>query len=125
MVYQDEVKDMNAAIQGVLTLHPTLAGIFCSNADMADLYLNLEKAEKSDSRAGGRGRHEAAAGGGSCRRGAGDCFPESVCHRISDHMVALRVSVEELPEEDKNVILEPVWIDAENIENPAFDSYIY
>ena len=38
---------------------------------------------------------------------------------------ALMASVEELPEENRNAILEPVWIDGENIENPAFDSYIH
>ena len=126
MVYQDEVKDMNAAIQGVLTLHPTLAGIFCSNADMADLYLNLEKAERSPTPVlvgvdGMKRQQEAVLAGEEL--GIVSQNPYAIGYQTI--WAALRVSVEELPEEDKNVILEPVWIDAENIENPAFDSYIY
>ena len=126
MVYQDEVKDMNAAIQGVLTLHPTLAGIFCSNADMADLYLNLEKAEGSPTPVlvgvdGTKRQQEAVLAGEEL----GIVSQIACAIGYQTIWAALRVSVEELPEEDRNVILEPVWIDAENIENPAFDSYIY
>ncbi len=49
IVYQDQVEDMTAAMQEVLDKYPQLDGVFCDNADIADLYLDMKKDETKDS----------------------------------------------------------------------------
>ena len=49
IVYQDQVEDMTAAMQEVLDKYPQLDGVFCDNADTADLYLDMKKDETKDS----------------------------------------------------------------------------
>lgn len=49
IVYQDQVDDMTAAMQEVLDKYPQLDGVFCDNADIADLYLDMKKDETKDS----------------------------------------------------------------------------
>ncbi|MFR6582474.1 MAG: substrate-binding domain-containing protein [Ruminococcus sp.] len=43
IVYQDQVDDMTAAMQEVLDKYPQLDGVFCDNADIADLYLDMKR----------------------------------------------------------------------------------
>ena len=43
-IYSDQVDDMEAAMQEVLEKYPTLDGVFCTNADITELY--LESGEK-------------------------------------------------------------------------------
>ena len=45
IVYQDQVDDMTAAMQGGSDKYPQLDGVFCDNADIADLYLDMKKDE--------------------------------------------------------------------------------
>ena len=37
VIYGDQVEDMEAAMQEVLDKYPTLDGVFCSNADVAEM----------------------------------------------------------------------------------------
>ena len=44
-LYTDQVDDMKTAMEDALRRYPDLAGVFCTNADVSDLYLDIEKAE--------------------------------------------------------------------------------
>ena len=48
IVYQDQVDDMTVAMQEVLEKNPQLEGVFCTNADISDLYLDMPKDETQD-----------------------------------------------------------------------------
>lgn len=42
-LYMDKVEDMQDAIESTFQSYPDLAGVFCTNADVSDLYLDTEK----------------------------------------------------------------------------------
>ena len=42
-LYMDKVEDMQSAIESTLQSYPDLAGVFCTNSDVSDLYLDIEK----------------------------------------------------------------------------------
>ena len=54
-IYSDQVDDMEASMKEVLEKYPTLDGVFCTNADITEMYLNLEKSDEHDAPALGRG----------------------------------------------------------------------
>lgn len=127
MVYQDQVTDMNAAMQAVLTLHPDLNGIFCSNADIADMYLNLDKADGSPDPVlvgvdATKRQQEAVLSGEEM--GLVSQNPYAIGYQtILRALAATRMENADTARQD--VILEPVWIDSSNIEDPACSSYLY
>ena len=45
-IYSDQVDDMEASMKEVLEKYPTLDGVFCTNADITEMYLNLEKSDE-------------------------------------------------------------------------------
>ena len=47
-IYSDQVDDMEASMKEVLEKYPTLDGVFCTNADITEMYLNLEKSDEHD-----------------------------------------------------------------------------
>ena len=46
-LYTDKVDDMETAMADVLNRYPDLSGVFCTNEDVSDLYLGLDKGEKA------------------------------------------------------------------------------
>ena len=46
-LYTDKVDDMETAMADVLNRYPDLSGVFCTNEDVSDLYLSLDKGEKA------------------------------------------------------------------------------
>lgn len=127
MVYQDQVTDMTAAMQAVLTLHPDLAGIFCSNADITDMYLNLDKADGSPDPVlvgvdATKRQQEAVLSGEEL--GIVSQNPYAIGYQtIWTALAATRLENADTAKQD--VILDPVWIDSVNIEDPACSSYLY
>lgn len=47
IIYQDSVEDMEAAMKEALEKYPDLAGVYCTNADISEMYLGLKKPENS------------------------------------------------------------------------------
>ena len=47
ILYEDQVEDMDAAMRQVLEKNPDLAGVFCTNSESTEAYLNLEKPSES------------------------------------------------------------------------------
>ena len=45
-VYADQVEDMSAAMQEALAQNPDTAGVYCTNADVSELYLALDQTEE-------------------------------------------------------------------------------
>lgn len=127
MVYQDQVTDMEEAMRGALTLHPDLAGVFCTNADIADMYLGIEKDREGTAPVfvgvDATERQQEAVRDGE-ELGVVSQNPYAIGYHTIWNAV-LAASPEANGEVQKDVILEPVWIDAANLEEPAYDSYIY
>lgn len=48
VIYADQVDDMETAMKEVLDKYPALDGVFCTNADVTELYLGLEKSDAGD-----------------------------------------------------------------------------
>ena len=48
VIYSDQVDDMETAMKEVLDKYPALDGVFCTNADVTELYLGLEKSDAGD-----------------------------------------------------------------------------
>ena len=53
-IYSDQVDDMEASMKEVLEKYPTLDGVFCTNADITEMYLNLEKSDEHGSQSGAK-----------------------------------------------------------------------
>lgn len=126
-VYTDQVEDMEAAMQEVLEKYPDLNGVFCTNADVSELYLDLEKEEDRQIVMVGvdatKRQVEAIRNGEE----AGTVSQNPYAMGYQTILTALNETApeEERLETEKNVLLEPVWIDSHNLEDPAYSSYIY
>lgn len=48
IIYSDQVDDMKTAMQETLDKYPELDGVFCTNADITEMYLDLEKSDEYD-----------------------------------------------------------------------------
>ena len=55
IVYSDQVDDMEAAMKEVLDKYPGLDGVFCTNADITEMYLDMDKSDGERSACSGRG----------------------------------------------------------------------
>lgn len=127
IVYQDQVEDMTAAMQEVLERYPKLDGVFCTNADISDMYLDMDKDETRDA--------VAMVGVDATTRQQKAIREGEEIGTISQHPYAIgyqtiwtamqttapkkSVSIE------RSVLIEPVWIDGESLDNPAYSAYLY
>lgn len=127
VIYQDQVEDMTAAMQEILEKYPKLDGVFCTNADIAEMYLNMEKDETRDAVAmvgvDATTRQQEAIRDGE-QIGTVSQMPYAIGYQtIWTAMQATApkksVSIE------RSVRIEPAWIDAESLENPAYGAYLY
>ena len=124
---QDEVEDMSAAMTDILEHTPDLKGVFCSNADMAELYLSLD-AELRDG-------IEMVGVDATTRQQEAIKNGEELCTISQDPrtlgyetiLTALLTTAQEeaeveIPEE---ILLLPQMINADNFYNPLYTNYIY
>ena len=123
-VYMDQVEDMQAAMSETLEKYPDLKGVFCSNADVADLYLGIEKDEDFSVLMVGvdaTTRQQEAIEAGE-EVGVVSQNPDEMGYQTI--MTALQTIA---PGEDVEevVLLEPKWIDAASLESPSAATYLY
>jgi ribose transport system substrate-binding protein len=124
--YSDQVEDMSAAMTEALEEYPDVAGVFCTNADSAELYLSLDGELRENIRLVGvdatTKQQEAIKNG------------EEVC-TISQNPLTLGyetiVTALYAAQEDctmdiaDTLLLEPQKIDANNLYNPQYTNYLY
>ena len=126
-LYTDKVNDMSAAMADVLKRYPDLDGVFCTNESVSDQYLALEKGEKSPVMVGVDATtiQQAAIADGQ-ELGTVSQDPYDVGYQtIIAAAQAMSTDEAQAAAVEKNVLLEPEWIDATNIDDPANSNYLY
>ncbi len=126
-IYSDQVDDMEAAMQEVLEKYPTLDGVFCTNADVTELYLEMDKSTESDSIAlvgvDATSKQQEAIRKGT-EIGCVSQQPYAMGYQTiwaAAETTAPRKSVKI----EKNVLINPAWIDASTLDDPESSAYLY
>lgn len=127
VVYEDQVEDMEAAMQEVLEKNPVLDGVFCTNADIAELYLDMDKDEAQDKIAmvgvDATTRQQKAIRDGE-EIGVISQQPYNMGYETA--WIALKATApRKLADITKGEYLEPAWIDLDNLDNPEYSDFIY
>ena len=127
VVYEDEVEDMVAAMQGVLNLYPTLDGVFCTNANVSEMFLDMEKDDENHKVAmvgvDATTRQQKAIKDGE-EIGVVSQQPYAMGYQTI--WTALQATAPK-----KSVVIErkflinPAWIDEEGLDNPEYSDYLY
>lgn len=128
VIYADQVEDMKAAMQEVLERYPALDGVFCSNADIADMYLDMDKnlADHNVVMVGvdATSRQLQAVLDGE-ELGVVSQDPHTMGYEAMIAAIKATAPKKAGVEIKKNVLLEPVWLNRQNIEDPAYKDYVY
>ena len=127
IIYMDQVDDMKSAMQEAMETYTDVTGVFCTNADTSDLYLELEKAEEPPVFIGvdaTSSQQEAVRSGDELGIVSQDPWD------IGYQTILAAVQVTDPDDEggeslEKTVLLEPAWIDSSNIDDPQYSNYIY
>lgn len=126
-LYTDKVDDMSAAMTDVLNRYPDLAGVFCTNEDVSDMYLGLDKGEVTPVLVGvdaTTAQQSAITDGQELGTVSQDPY-EIGYQTIIAAAQTMSTDVAQASAVEKNVLLEPKWIDASNIEDPSNSNYLY
>lgn len=139
VIYQDQVEDMEAAMQEVLETYPNLDGVFCTNADVAEMYLNMDKNEDNGKIAMvgvdcTTRQQEAIKNGDEI----GVVSQDPITMGYQTIWTALQTTaVPEEGQEEENseagkgleieseILLKPVWLNRDNLDDPKYSNYIY
>ena len=127
VIYMDQVEDMKGAMEEAMETHTDVAGVFCTNADTSDLYLELEKDGEQPAFIGvdATTKQQEALRDGT-ELGIVSQDPYDMGYQTI--MAAVQVTEtdgEKAEEPEKTVLLDPAWIDASNIDDPQYSNYIY
>lgn len=124
-LYADQVEDMSVAMQEALAKYPDAAGVYCTNADMSELYLALEQTDEElpvmigvDATT----KQQAAVKDGK-EYGIVSQDPYKMGYQTM--MSAIQTTDSAGARELGTELLEPAWIDAVNLENPEYNNYLY
>ena len=123
-IYSDQVDDMEASMKEVLEKYPTLDGVFCTNADITEMYLNLEKSDEHDAPAlvgvdATTKQQEAIRNGEEI--GCVSQQPYAIGYQTIWAAVETTAPKKSVVIE-KNVLSNPAWIDADCLDNPDYRS---
>lgn len=127
IVYQDQVDDMTAAMQEVLEQNPQLEGVFCTNADISELYLDMPKDETRDPvmMVG----VDATAKQQEAIRNSKEVGVVSQQPYAMGYQTIWTALLTTAPKKSvditRNLRIAPAWIDASNIDDPASSAYLY
>lgn len=128
VIYLDQVEDMKSAMQSSIAGHPELKGVFCTNADIAEMYLTLETALESRS-IFMIGMDATTVQQQAIRDGKQIGVVSQNPHMMGFETIwtALMTTVQDESgaEFSKNKLLQPVWIDLENIDDAEYGKYLY
>ena len=127
VIYSDQVDDMETAMKEVLDKYPALDGVFCTNADVTELYLGLEKSDAGDAPAlvgvdAKTKQQEAIRNGeeiGCVSQQSYAMGYQTIWTAAETTAPKKSVTIE------KNLLLNPAWIDSESVDDPDSSAYIY
>ena len=127
IVYQDQVEDMTAAMQEVLEKNPQLEGVFCTNADVSDLYLDMKKDETKDPvvmvGVDATAKQQEAIRN---NKEVGVVSQQPYAMGYQTLWTALMATAPKKKVEiTRDVRIDPAWIDASVIDDPAYSAYLY
>ena len=126
-IYSDQVDDMETAMKEVLDKYPALDGVFCTNADVTELYLGLEKSDAGDAPAlvgvdATTKQQEAIRNGeeiGCVSQQSYAMGYQTIWTAAETTAPKKSVTIE------KNLLLNPAWIDSESVDDPDSSAYLY
>ena len=127
VIYSDQVDDMETAMKEVLDKYPALDGVFCTNADVTELYLGLEKSDAGDAPAlvgvdATTKQQEAIRNGeeiGCVSQQSYAMGYQTIWTAAETTAPKTSVTIE------KNLLLNPAWIDSESVDDPDSSAYLY
>ena len=127
VIYSDQVDDMETAMKEVLDKYPALDGVFCTNADVTELYLGLEKSDAGDAPAlvgvdATTKQQEAIRNGeeiGCVSQQSYAMGYQTIWTAAETTAPKKSVTIE------KNLLLNPAWIDSESVDDPDRSAYLY
>lgn len=127
VIYSDQVDDMETAMKEVLDKYPALDGVFCTNADVTELYLGLEKSDAGDAPAlvgvdVTTKQQEAIRNGeeiGCVSQQSYAMGYQTIWTAAETTAPKKSVTIE------KNLLLNPAWIDSESVDDPDSSAYLY
>ena len=127
VIYSDQVDDMETAMKEVLDKYPALDGVFCTNADVTELYLGLEKSDAGDAPAlvgvdATTKQQEAIRNGeeiGCVSQQSYAMGYQTIWTAAETTAPKKSVTIE------KNQLLNPAWIDSESVDDPDSSAYLY
>ena len=127
VIYSDQVDDMETAMNEVLDKYPALDGVFCTNADVTELYLGLEKSDAGDAPAlvgvdATTKQQEAIRNGeeiGCVSQQSYAMGYQTIWTAAETTAPKKSVTIE------KNLLLNPAWIDSESVDDPDSSAYLY
>ena len=126
-LYMDKVEDMQSAIESTLQSYPDLAGVFCTNADVSDLYLDTEKTGNHVLTMVGvdatSKQQEAIRNG--VEAGVVSQNPYRIGYQTILAAVQLTVPKEEVSGVERTVLYDPAWIDSSSLDDPEYSDYLY
>ena len=126
-IYSDKVDDMETAMKEVLENYPALDGVFCTNADVSEMFLDVNK-DTGENKIAMVGvdattkQQEAIRNGEEL--GVLSQNPYAMGYQTMWAAIQATAPKKEVKIE-KKVLLDPAWIDAENIESEDYADYIY
>lgn len=127
VIYSDQVDDMETVMKEVLDKYPALDGVFCTNADVTELYLGLEKSDAGDAPAlvgvdATTKQQEAIRNGeeiGCVSQQSYAMGYQTIWTAAETTAPKKSVTIE------KNLLLNPAWIDSESVDDPDSSAYLY
>lgn len=126
-LYMDKVEDMQSAIESTLQSYPDLAGVFCTNADVSDLYLDTEKTGDHVLTMVGvdatSKQQEAIRNG--VEAGVVSQNPYRIGYQTILAAVQLTAPKEEVSGVERMVLYDPAWIDSSSLDDPEYSDYLY
>lgn len=126
-VYSDQVDDMKTAMKEVLEKYPALDGVFCTNANVSEMFLDVNK-DNGESKVAMVGvdatskQQEAVKNGeelGILSQNPYAMGYQTMWAAIQSTAPKKEVTI------DKKVLLDPAWIDAENLGSEDYANYLY
>ena len=126
-VYSDQVDDMKEAMKEVLDKYPALDGVFCTNANVSEMFLEVNK-DNGENKVAMIGvdatskQQEAIKNGqelGVLSQNPYAMGYQTMCAAIQSTAPKKETKIE------KKVLLDPAWIDAENLGSEDYANYIY
>lgn len=123
----DKVEDMQDAIESTFQSYPDLAGVFCTNADVSDLYLDTEKTGDHVLTMVGvdatSKQQEAIRNG--VEAGVVSQDPYRIGYQTILAAVQLTVPKEEVSALRERCFMSRAWIDSSSLDNPEYSDYLY